>query len=82
MALKDDEQVREAHDQFIAQMLARLPLEQRLAGLAPEQWLSGLPPEQRLLALTDEELAAFPDGYLRSLSPDIQSAIRRRIGRP
>jgi hypothetical protein len=64
------------------QRLAGIPTEQRLAGIPAEQRLAGIPAEQRLLALTDEALAAFPDDYLRSLSPETQTAIRKRIGRP
>ncbi len=62
--------------------LAGMPPEERLAGMPPEQWLAGMPPELRLLALSDDVLAAFPDEYLRSLSPKTQAAIRKRIGRP
>ncbi len=69
------------------QRLAHLTPEQRLAGLPPEQRLAGLPPEQRLadldrdhqaLALPVEVLRVLPDDYVRSLSPDVQSEIRRR----
>jgi hypothetical protein len=73
------------------QRLAGLPPEQRLAGLAPEQRLVGLAPEQRLvglsleqqlLALSDEVLRGLPDAYVSSLPPEVQQAIRKRIGRP
>jgi hypothetical protein len=70
------------------QRLAGLPPEQRLAGLPPEQRLAGLPPEQRLadldrdhqaLALPVEVLRLLPETYLRSLSPEVESEIRRRL---
>lgn len=62
-------------------MLGLAP-EQRVAGLAPEQRLAGLTPEQQVLALSDEVLRQFPDSYLRTLSPEAQQAIQKRIGRP
>jgi hypothetical protein len=70
------------------QRLAGLPPEQRLAGLPPEQRLAGLPPEQRLagldrdhqaLALPVEVLRLLPEAYLRSLSSEVESEIRRRL---
>jgi hypothetical protein len=70
------------------QRLAGLAPEQRLAGLAPEQRLAGLAPEQRLagldrdnqaLALPIEVLRVLPEDYLRSLSPEVQEEIRRRL---
>jgi hypothetical protein len=70
------------------QRLAGLPPEQRLAGLPPEQRLAGLSPEQRLagldrdhqaLALPVEVLRLLPEAYLRSLSPEVQSEVRRRL---
>jgi hypothetical protein len=64
------------------QRLAGLAPEQRLAGLAPEQRLAGLAPEHLLLALTDDALRAFSGDYLRTLPPDVQEAIRKRIGHP
>jgi hypothetical protein len=72
------------------QVLSHYAAEQRLAGLPPEQRLAGLPPEQRLagldrdhqaLALPVEVLRLLPEGYLRSLSPEVQSEIRRRLAR-
>jgi hypothetical protein len=70
------------------QRLAGLPPEQRLAGLPPEQRLAGLLPEQRLadldrdhqaLALPVELLRLLPDAYLRSLSPEVEAELRRRL---
>jgi hypothetical protein len=48
----------------------------------PEQRLADLSPEQRLLAMPDDALRALPDDYLRSLPPEVQDALRKRIGRP
>lgn len=50
--------------------------------LSPELRLAGLSPEQCLLALPDEVLRGFPEECLRSLSPEVEEAIRRRIGHP
>jgi hypothetical protein len=65
-----------------AQRLAGLTPEQRLADLSPEQRLADLSPEQRLLAMPDDALRALSDDYLRSLPPEVQDALRKRIGRP
>ena len=72
------------------EVLATYGPEQRLSGLAPEQRLSGLAPEQRLsgldrdhqaLALPVEVLRALSEAYIRSLAPEIQEEIRRRLQR-
>jgi hypothetical protein len=78
-----DEVFRKLIESFSAEeILAAYPPEQRLAGLPPEQRLAGLPPEQQMLALSDEVLRRLPDSYLQTLSPEVQEAIRRRVGRP
>jgi hypothetical protein len=70
------------------QRLAGLASEQRLAGLTPEQRLAGLASEQRLagldrdhqaLALPVEVLRLLPETYLRSLSSEVETEIRRRL---
>ncbi len=61
------------------QRLAGLAPEQRLAGLAPEQWLAGADRDHQALALPVEVLRLLPDTYFRSLSPDVQVEIRRRL---
>ena len=70
------------------QVLSHYAPEQRLAGLDPEQRLAGLDPEQRLagldrdhqaLALPVEVLRLLPETYLRSLSPQVEVEIRRRV---
>jgi hypothetical protein len=72
----------------LAERLAGLAPEERLAGLAPEERLAGLAPEERLadldrdhqaLALPLELLRLLPDDYLRSLSPEVQAELRRRL---
>jgi len=88
--MKDEDKVVDSFDRAMASLIARLPPEQRLAGLAPEQVLSAYAPEQRLagldrdhqaLALTVELLRVLPDEYVRSLSPETQAEIRRRLQR-
>lgn len=80
----------EGYEELIQKFLEALPPEQRLAGLPPEQRLAGLAPEQRLagldrdhevLALSIPLLQALPDEYIRSLSPDVQAEVRRRLRR-
>jgi hypothetical protein len=61
------------------QRLAGLPPEQRLAGLAPEQRLAGLDRDHQALALPLELLRLLPEEYLRSLSPEVEAEIRRRL---
>jgi hypothetical protein len=70
------------------QRLAGMAAEQRLAGMAAEQVLSHYTPEQRLagldrshqaLALPVEVLRLLPEAYLRSLSPEVEFEIRRRL---
>ena len=70
------------------QVMSHYDPEQRLAGLAPEQRLAGLAPEQRLagldrdheaLALSIGLLRVLPDTYVRSLAPEVQAEIQRRL---
>jgi hypothetical protein len=78
----------EGYKELMDQMLDTLPAEQVLAHYAPEQRLAGLDPEQRLagldrdhqaLALPVEVLRLLPETYLRSLSPQVEAEIRRRV---
>jgi hypothetical protein len=80
----------EGYEELMQRVLASLPAEQRLAGLAPEQRLAGVAPEQRLagldhdhqaLALPIDVLRVLPEDYLRTLSPEVQAEIRRRLQR-
>jgi hypothetical protein len=93
MSIQDLEGYDEVMDKLLSslpleQRLAGLAPEQRLAGLAPEQRLAGLAPEQRLagldhdhqaLALPLDVLRLLPEEYLRSLSPEVQAEVRRRL---
>jgi len=93
MNMQDMEGYKELMDKMLdtlpaEQRLAGLPAEQRLAGLSPEQVLSHYAPEQRLagldrdhqaLALPVEVLRLLPEAYLRSLSPEVEAEIRRRL---
>jgi hypothetical protein len=93
MNMQDMEGYQELMDKMLdtlpaEQVLAHYAPEQRLAGLDPEQRLAGLDPEQRLagldrdhqaLALPVEVLRLLPETYLRSLSPQVDAEIRRRL---
>ena len=61
------------------QVLSHYAPEQRLAGLPPEQRLAGLDRDHQALALPVEVLRMLPEQYLRSLSPDVEAEIRRRL---
>ncbi len=72
MAMKDIEELRKAAEQYKADMIAELTLEQRLAGLTPEQRLRGLTPEQLLQGLT-------PEQRLQGLTPEQVAALFDRL---
>ncbi len=59
--------------------LAGLAPEERLAGLAPEERLAGLATEQVILALPVEVLRMLSDEHIRSLPPNVQETIRKRL---
>jgi hypothetical protein len=61
------------------QVLSHYAPEQRLAGLDPEQRLAGLDRDHQALALPVEVLQLLPETYLRSLSPQVEAEIRRRL---
>ena len=78
----------EGYKELMDKMLDTLPVEQVLSHYTPEQRLADLPAEQRLagldrdhqaLALPVEVLRLLPEAYLRSLSPDVEAEIRRRL---
>lgn len=80
----------EGYQELLDRLLDSLPAEQVLSHYAPEQRLAGLDPEQRLagldrdhqaLALPVEVLRLLPEAYLRSLSPEVEAEIRRRVPR-
>jgi hypothetical protein len=93
MNMQDMEGYKELMDKMLdtlpaEQVLSHYAPEQRLAGLLPEQRLAGLDPEQRLagldrdhqaLALPVEVLRLLPEAYLRSLSPQVEAEIHRRL---
>jgi hypothetical protein len=69
----------EGYKELMDKLLDTLPAEQRLAGLPPEQRLAGLDRDHQALALPVEVLRLLPEHYLRSLSPEAEAEIRRRL---
>ncbi len=63
------------------QVLSHFPPEQVLSHYAPEQRLAGLDRDHQALALSVEVLQLLPEAFLRSLSPEIEAEIRRRLRR-
>ena len=61
------------------QVLSHYAPEQVLSHYAPEQRLAGLDRDQQALALPVEVLQLLPEAYLRSLSPQVEAEIRRRL---
>lgn len=85
---KMDARIFEGFEEELKEILNAMPLERRFLGVSPEQLAARLTPEQRLvgldrdhqaLALPLEVLRMLPDDYLRSLSPEIQAELRRRL---
>lgn len=73
--MKDLEKLRKSFDEYEAEKMRNMPIEQRLAGLTPEQVLATFTPEQRLAGLTPEQLAAL----LAQLPPDVlEGAAKKR----
>ena len=62
------------------QVLSHYAPEQVLSHYAPEQRLAGLDRDHQALALPAEVLRLLPEEYLRSLSPEVEAEIRRRLG--
>lgn len=58
----------------------KLSVNERLAGLAPEQRLADLDRDHQALALPIELLRQLSNDYLRTLSPQVQDELRRRLG--
>ena len=93
MNMQDMEGYKELMDKMLdtlpaEQVLSHYAPEQVLSHYAPEQVLSHYAPEQRLagldrdhqaLALPVEVLRLLPEGYLRSLSSEVEAEIRRRL---
>jgi len=61
------------------QVLNLFAPEQVLDLFAPEERLAGLAPEQVVVGLPLEVLRVLPDDYIRTLAPDVQQKIRRRL---
>jgi hypothetical protein len=69
----------EGYKELMDKMLDTLPAEQVLSHYAPEQRLAGLDRDRQALALPVEVLLLLPETYLRSLSPEVEAEIRRRL---
>jgi len=69
----------EGYKELMDKMLDTLPAEQVLSHYAPEQRLAGLDRDHQALALPVEVLRLLPEAYLRSLSPEVEAEIRRRL---
>jgi hypothetical protein len=69
----------EGYKELMDKMLDTLPAEQVLSHYAPEQRLAGLDRDHQALALPVEVLRLLPEAYLRSLSPQVEAEIRRRL---
>jgi hypothetical protein len=84
MNMQDMEGYQELLDRVLdalpaEQVLSHYAAEQRLAGLPAEQRLAGLDRDHQALALPVEVLRLLPEAYLRSLSPEVEAEIRRRL---
>jgi hypothetical protein len=75
MAMQD----MEGYDELLDKMLATLPTKQILSHVAPEERLADLDRDHRALALPIDVLRVLPESYLRSLSAEVQTEIRRRL---
>ena len=69
----------EGYKELMDQILDTLPAEKVLSHYAPEQRLAGLDRDHQALALPIEVLQLLPEAYLHSLSPEVESEIRRRL---
>src|SRR5262249_6183408 len=93
MSMQDMEGYKELMDKLLdtlptEQVLSHYAPEQVLQHYAPEQVLQHYAPEQRLagldrdhqaLALPLEVLPMLSEEYLRSLSPEVEAELRRRL---
>ena len=61
------------------QVLNHFDPQQRLAGLEPQQRLAGLDHDHQALALPLDVLRLLPDQYFRTLSPEVQAILRKRL---
>lgn len=76
------------YEEMFQKLVEAMPIEKRLAGLDPEQVLGAFAPEQRLaglalpqviLALPLEVLRVLPEDYIRTLPPEVQDQVRKRL---
>jgi len=63
----------------IRKALDGMPVEERLAGLTPEERLAGLATEQVILALPVEVPRMLSEEHVRSLPPNVQETIKKRL---
>jgi hypothetical protein len=69
----------EGYDELMRKLLDKMPPEQVLAHYTPEQRLADLDRDHQALALPVEVLRLLPEGYLRSLAPEVEAELRRRL---
>lgn len=67
------------HIEVLVKLVLQLPPQKLLAQIPAEQRLAGLDRDQAVLALPMEALRALSDDYIRSLSPETQTEIQRRL---
>ncbi|MFO0586623.1 MAG: hypothetical protein U0441_03760 [Polyangiaceae bacterium] len=60
-------------------IVSQLPPERRLKSVSPEQRLADLDRDHLPLALPLGILRALSEDYLRTLSPEVQAELRRRL---
>ena len=71
----------QSYDEMFQKLVEAWPVEKRLAGLDPAQRLAGLDPAHAVLALPPEILSALSEEFIRSLPPDVQREVKRRLRR-
>ena len=67
------------YEENVDRILAGLSMARRLKGIPPTKRLVDLDRDHRALALPIEVLRVLPEDYLRTLSPEIQAELRRRL---
>ena len=90
MALKDHDLMEKSYHEVLAELLSRLPVEQRLAGLEPEEVLSKFSADKRLAGLEPEEVMSRfsvdkrlaglePEQVFKGLSPEVREQLKRLL---
>jgi hypothetical protein len=69
----------EGYKELLEKFIDTFPAEDVLSCYPPEQRLAGLDRDHQALALPLELLRLMPEDYLRSLSPEVEAEIRRRL---